>query len=304
MTLSDQPLISIITVNYNGTVLTCELLKSIQTLTYPNLEIIVVDNASLADPTMALVEQYPKVKVIVSKINLGFAGGNNLGINNSQGDFLFFVNNDTELSPGIIEALVDTFEQKKDAGVISPKILYYFHPGIIEYAGYNKINFITAKNTMIGNQEEDFGQYDLLKETSCAHGGAMMVSRQIIDEVGIMPECYFLYYEEVDWCEQIKRKGFKIYYQPKAVVFHKESMSTGKFSPLKTYYLNRNRLLFMRRNASNFQLIIFSIFFAVFTIPKNLIFFVVRRQWNHLEAFYKGVLWNFTTKNEVKSKSQ
>jgi len=294
MTPFDNPLVSILTVNYNGLEVTAAFLKSLYSLTYPNFEVIVVDNASSINPTSEILKIYPKAKVILSKENLGFAGGNNLGIKNAKGDFLFFVNNDTELTPNILDVLVETTKTQSSAGIVCPKFHYYFHPGIIEYAGYHKMNFLTARNKMVGNKEKDLGQYNQPTETNYAHGGAMMVARQVIDKVGMLPECYFLYYEEFDWCEQIKRKGFKIYYQPNALIHHKESMTTGKESLLKTYYLTRNRLLFMRRNATASQFIIFMIFFSLFTIPKNTLSFLLRGKLKHLKAFGSGIGWHLT----------
>jgi GT2 family glycosyltransferase len=118
---SRRPLVSIITVNYNSTEVTVELLRSIQSLAYPAIEVIVVDNASLEEPGGRLREVYPEVKVIVSAENLGFSGGNNLGIRAARGEFLFLVNNDTELTSGLIEGLLDTFERYPDAGMACPK---------------------------------------------------------------------------------------------------------------------------------------------------------------------------------------
>ncbi|MBL7872744.1 MAG: glycosyltransferase family 2 protein [Cyclobacteriaceae bacterium] len=299
MTSVENPLVSIITVNYNGLEVTSAFLKSLKSLTYPNFEVIIVDNASSVNPTSDLLEIYPQAKVIMSKENLGFAGGNNLGIKNAKGDFLFFVNNDTELTANIIETLMETTQNLKNVGIVCPKFHYFFHPGIIEYAGYHKMNFLTARNKMVGNKEKDLGQHNEPKETNYAHGGAMLVARQVINKVGPLPECYFLYYEEFDWCEQIKRKGLKIYYQPNALIYHKESMTTGKESLLKTYYLTRNRLLFMRRNATTSQFFIFLIFFTLFTIPKNILSFLVRGKINHLKAFTKGISWHLTANKNL-----
>ena len=146
---------------------------------------------------------------------------------------------------------------------------------------------------MIGSREKDEGQYNELRQTKYAHGGGMMVSRKVIDEVGLMPEEFFLYYEELDWSEQIRKKGFKIYFQPDALLYHKESMTTGKTSPLKTYYLTRNRILFMRRNMPLASLGIFFLYFILFTIPKNTIKYATKRQTAHLKSFWRGILWHF-----------
>ena len=155
------------------------------------------------------------------------------------------------------------------------------------------MNIFTGRNGMIGCGEKDLGQYDEVKQTHFVHGGAMMVPRKVIDEVGVMPEQFFLYYEEFDWSEQIKRKGYKIYYQPRSLIYHKESMTTGKSSPLKTFYLTRNRILFMRRNTPWPALLVFAFYFTCFTIPKNILNYLMKGQREHLWYFYRGILWQF-----------
>lgn len=284
--------ISIITVNYNGTRLTADLLKSVRKINYPNIEMIVVDNASDEDPSGHLKEVYPGVKVIRSERNLGFAGGNNLGIQHATGKYYFFVNNDTELSPNIITGLLEVFRLHPDAGVVSPKFHYYFHPNIIEYAGYKKVSPWNGRNSMIGCREEDKGQYDQLAETHYAHGGGMMVPAKVVKKVGPLPGIYFLYYEEFDWCEKIKKHGYKIYYQYQSLIYHKESMTTGKRSILKTYYLSRNRILFMRRNSKPVAKAVFFLYLIFFTIPKNTVLYTLRKEKDHLQAFWKGIFWN------------
>lgn len=286
------PLVSIVTINYNQKLLTLDLLKSAESLLYQHVEIIVVDNASEEDPSEDIKRLYPQVKVIRSERNLGFSGGNNLGIKAAAGDYIFLINNDTELTPGIIGELLEAFYQYPEAGVVSPKFHYFFHPGTIEYAGYQKVHPLTGKNGMIGCREQDTGKYDTLMETNYAHGGGMMVSRKAIEKAGLMPEVYFLYYEEFDWCNTIKKHGYKIYYQPKALIYHKESMTTGKNSTLKTYYLTRNRILFMRRNESLWNNLLFLSFFTFLTVPKNTLSYLFTAQWPHLKAFYKAIGWH------------
>jgi GT2 family glycosyltransferase len=288
------PVVSIITVNFNGLDLTVDLLRSIGELEYPNIEVIVVDNASEVDPTAYLNSLYPKVRIIRSKRNLGFAGGNNLGMQEATGEYYFFVNNDTELSPDIINGLLETFRIYPNAGVVSPKFHYYFYPNTIEYAGYKRVNPWNGRNRMIGCHEEDRGQYNLTAETSYAHGGGMIVPAWVVKEIGPMPEVYFLYYEEFDWCDQIKRRGYKVYYQPDSLIYHKESMTTGKRSILKTYYLTRNRILFMRRNGTMLSKLVFFLYLACFTVPKNTTYFILHREVDHLIAFWRALWWNIT----------
>jgi GT2 family glycosyltransferase len=290
----EQPLVSIITLNWNSASVTCEFLSSINSQnTYGNVEVIVVDNDSKEDPTEAFTSIFPRVKVIRNQKNLGFSGGNNVGIKAASGDYLFIVNNDTEFTPGLIESLVKVFQEKEDAGIVCPKFHYYFNKGVIEYAGYRPVNIFTGRNGMVGSGEKDEGQYDVLHSTNYAHGGGMMVSRQAIEKVGLMPELFFLYYEELDWSVSFKKKGYQIYFQPEALIYHKESMTTGKSSPLKTFYLTRNRILFMRRNIPFPGLAVFFGYFLLFTIPKNSISFLLKRQTAHLRSFWKGIWWHF-----------
>ncbi|MEO1053264.1 MAG: glycosyltransferase family 2 protein [Bacteroidota bacterium] len=299
MKISEKPLVSFITINFNNTQVTIDLLNSLKHLRYENFEIIVVDNASKVNPEKELKATYPEIVFIRSDQNLGFAGGNNLGISASKGELLYFVNNDTELPSDALQGLIDTFKEYPEVGVVSPKFHYFFHPGTIEYAGYESVNVFTGRNKMVGCREKDQGQYDQPSETNYAHGGGMMISREVIDKVGPMPEEYFLYYEEFDWCEKIKRHGFKIYYQPNSLIYHKESMTTGKHSVLKTYYLSRNRILFMRRNTSRWQLTLFLAYLVCLTIPKNVLSFLIKREMDHLKAFVKGISWNLTNKPAI-----
>lgn len=297
MQKDNLPLVSIVTLTWNTTDITCDFLRSInEHCTYNNLEIIIVDNGSKDDPTGVFKSIRPDVKVILNGKNLGFTGGNNVGIKAATGDYLFIVNNDTEFTPGLIEGLLEIFNEYPDAGIVSPKFHYFFHKGTLEYAGYNTVNIFTGRNAMVGCKEKDEGQYNEIKETNYAHGGGMMVPRKVIEEVGGLPEEFFIYYEEFDWCEQIKRKGYKVYYQPNSLIYHKESMTTGKASPFKTFYHTKNRILFMRRNMSKASYFIFLLYFTFLTVPKNTATFIVKRQAAHLRSFWKGIMWHFNKK--------
>jgi GT2 family glycosyltransferase len=288
-----HPVVTIITINYNQLKLTCELLDSLRKLTYPAVEVIVVDNHSVQDPSSVISEKYPEVKLIVSDENLGFAGGNNLGIRASSGEYLMLLNNDTEVNPAFLEPLVALFESNPKAGAASPKILYH-NSEKIQYAGSTQIDPFTGRSKLIGWMEKDNGQHDVQQETHLAHGAAMMVPRRVISEVGLMPEFFFLYYEEVDWCQSIKKAGHKIYFVPDSKVYHKESMSVGKKSTLKTYYLTRNRLLYMRRNTVGFKKITWILYFLFFSLPKNALMFSLGNDIEQTKAFWKGLLWNIT----------
>jgi hypothetical protein len=290
----DTPLISIITINYNSLPYTLELLASLQKSTYTNFEVIVVDNNSKQKPADIIHETYPSVIVVESIANLGFAGGNNLGLTKASGEYIFYVNNDTELAADCMQILMKTALTLKDLGAISPKFHYYHTDKLIEYAGYSRINKFTARNKAVGGHQQDDGSYTGLIKTNYAHGGGMLMPRSVIDKVGKMPEVFFLYYEEMDWCEMIQRAGLSIYCQRDALIYHKESASVGRLNPLKTYYLNRSRILFMRRNYAGLKLIPFILFFAFVSFPKNCLAYIFKRDATHLSAFVKSVLWHFS----------
>ena len=292
------PLVSFITVNYNQTELTLELIESIKRYVTLPYEIIVVDNYSKKSPKQEINRNYPDVRVIVSGVNRGFAGGNNLGIEVSSGQYLFFINNDAVVTKGAVEIILATFENPK-IGVVSPLICYYptsaqeVEEDVIQYAGATNVNPFTGRNTIIGERQRDQNQYRQSKPTFYAHGAAMVVKRTVLEEVGLMSEAYFLYYEELDWCERIRKGGYTIVCQPKAKIYHKESVSVGKTNPLKTYYLNRNRILFMKKNRRKSQFLIFTLFLFFIAIPKNAIKYILQREWAHLSAFWKAVQWNY-----------
>ena len=244
--------LSIITINYNGVKDTCELIGTLP-LNDRFIEVIVVDNASKEDEATLIEGRYPQVKVIRSTENLGFAGGNNLGIKAAHGKYLFFLNNDTILrhQTSDIRHLVKRLESSPKIGMVCPKIRFAWGDNPIQFAGYTPLSRITMRNHAIGCGESDHGQYDTAHLTPYAHGAAMMVKREVIEKAGLMPECYFLYYEELDWSMMIRRAGYDICYDPAMTVFHKESKTTGQQSPLRTYYITRNRLLFVKRNNLN-----------------------------------------------------
>ena len=293
MLQGEIPLVSIITLNYNQTEATCAFLESTRCLQYPRYEVLVCDMASVSDPApQVLAGNYPHTRLLKSKENRGFAGGNNWGMKQANGSFYFIVNNDTEVTPDLLDKLIQPFYNDPLIGVTCPKIKYFNNPDIIEYAGFNPMNVYTGRTTSIGLKEEDKGQYNESRPTSAAHGCAMMVKKEVVDKVGMFAEKFFLYYEEWDWSARIIRAGFKIWYTSDAEIYHKESLTVGKANPIKVYYHTRNRILYMRRNSNLFQLFIFSLVFTFFVVPKTFAIFLSRREFLQVRYFVKGILWN------------
>jgi GT2 family glycosyltransferase len=283
--------VSIVTVNYNQTDATCEMLESLVACGYPNLELFVVDNASSGHPEI-IKEKFPSVIFIQSKVNLGFAGGNNLALRQATGDYIYLVNNDTIIPHGNIECLAQALDSDSSIGVVCPKIKLHSSPQTIQFAGYTDMTTFTFRNRCIGYGEQDCGQYNRTCDSAFAHGAAMMIKRETLDRVGLMNEEYFLYYEETDWSLRIRKEGYRIVYLPDTYILHHESLSTGKNSPLQTYYLNRNRTLFIRRNIKGIRKLIGVLYQIWVVFPKNLFLFVMMRQFDHAWALIRAWGWN------------
>jgi GT2 family glycosyltransferase len=296
MLTEQYPLISIVTLNWNQTDVTCAFLESCRSLIYPNFEIIVCDMGSNIDPTDRILNSgYPNTKVMRSETNLGFTGGNNWGMRFAKGEYIFIVNNDTEVTPDLLNKLVQPFLDDPKIGVTSPKIRFFQKKDLIQYAGFNPINVFTGRTTAVGSLQVDNGQFDQSGYTYGAHGCAMLVSRKIIDMVGMFPEKFFIYYEEWDWSARILRAGYKIWYVGDALIYHKESITMGKKSSIKVYYHTRNRILYMRRNTNFIQFTVFISYFVLIAAPKSIALFLYHKQFDHLKSFLRGAFWNLKT---------
>lgn len=279
--------VSIITINYNGLEDTCALIETIPF--NENMEVIVVDNASKQDEASFIQKQYPQVKVIRSKNNLGFAGGNNLGINTAKGKYLFLINNDTIFKDFNIQALFDRLESSPNIGIVCPKIRFIWGTNPIQFAGYTPLSKITVRNQAIGYGEEDKGQYNTAHPTPYAHGAAMLILRDAIDKVGFMPEDFFLYYEELDWSMMFTRAGYEIWYDPACTIYHKESQSTGQNSPIRTYYMTRNRLLLVKRNWHGIYKYLAYCYLICIVAPRDLFKYAFKGRFDLSKAVSKGL---------------
>lgn len=288
---TNLPKVSIILVNYNQPEVTYECLKSIKTLEYPNYEVWVVDNDSKIekriDPLL-----FQDVNYIQSDTNLGFSGGNNLAIKRCSGDYILLLNNDTEVEAKLLNILLDTFQKHPEAGIVSPKIVFY-QTNTIQYAGTGAINPLTCRGKTIGYKETDLGQFDQIHKTDLSHGACMMIKREVIEKIGLLSEEYFLYYEEYDFCEMAKKAGFEIYFNGLTKIFHKESTSVGKLSPLKSYYMSKNRVLFAKRNFKGWQKVSSMAYYYLLALPKNVLVETLRGRYNNSRASLRGAFDSF-----------
>ncbi len=286
------PLVSIVTINYNTPEVTGAMLRSLSLLNYPNLEVIVVDNASPQYSSLYLKKEFPFITHVTSPVNVGFAGGNNIGLHFAKGEYVFLLNNDTEVTPGLVTQLVDHLQQHPQCGIACPKIKYHSMPDTIQYAGGVGLHPLTSRSRDIGYLQKDDGQYNDTRKTDLPNGAAMMIPAYLLKQVGLMSELFFLYYEELDWAARFKKIGYEIHYVGAAEIFHKESVSTGKNSPFKTFYLYRNRLLYVRRNYKGSRLLVAATFFILIAAPVHIIKHALKKEWGHSKSIWKALVWN------------
>ncbi|MBW8328742.1 MAG: glycosyltransferase family 2 protein [Thiobacillus sp.] len=253
----NQPSISIVVLNWNGRDDTLACLESIGKIAYPNFRVIMVDNGSADNSVAAIRTAFPEVELIETGANLGFAGGNNVGIKRALengADYVFLLNNDTEVDPGMLDAFVAAAKRFPDAGVFSGKIYYHAEPNRIWYAG-SQWNAKATHFEQIGKGKlDDDTTYSAVRETDTAIGCAFFMPAERLREIGLLDDDFFLCLEETDWCYRAKEAGYPSIFVPDAKLWHKVSVSFGgENSPLALYFQTRNRLLWARRHAGVIQ---------------------------------------------------
>lgn len=234
--------VTVVILNYKVKELTLKCIESVQSSDYKDLSIILVDNNSEDGIEEEVKDK--NINFIQTGKNLGYSGGNNVGIKKALengADYVFILNPDTKITSDCISKLVDNLE-KENAGVVGPKI-YFKGNKTIWFAGgiFDKANVIGSHR---GVDEIDKGQYDQTIETDFITGAAMMVRKDVFEKISLFDERFFLYYEDSDFCFRARNAGFKVMYIPFALIFHENARSTGLGSPLQDYYITRNRMLF------------------------------------------------------------
>lgn len=244
-----QPLVYIITVNWNCYKHTAECLNSLKKLEYKNYKIVIVDNGSRNNEGERLSKQFPSTKIIKNKINKGYVQANNQGIDialKNKAKYILLLNNDTIVKSDFLKHLVEFAEAKKFQGVLSPKILYYNSDKIWGMGG--KLSIFTSIPRMIG-QGRPSSQFNTIIEPDYASGCAFFVNKEVIEKVGLLDPRYFAYYEDTDWSYRIRKAGCRIKVLPKSVIWHKVSQSTKqknikKIGETQAFLQAKNGLLF------------------------------------------------------------
>jgi GT2 family glycosyltransferase len=249
---SKAPKVLILLLNWNGFRDTIECVESCGKLLYPNFRTLIVDNGSTDGSETILRERFANIELIQTGANLGFAGGNNVGIRHALengADYIWLLNNDTVVDPEALSELVSVMERDRTVGMVGSKIRYFDEPETLWYAGASLDPRAPYLSCHRGLNEIDRGQYDEPGETGYVTGCSLMVRRDVVGQIGMLEDSLFLYYEDADWCARARSAGWKLCYIPSSLVLHKASVSLGGMeSPRMTYYLARNLLYFVRRN--------------------------------------------------------
>lgn len=277
-----EPLVYIVTLNWNGFSDTSELLESLSGITYKNFKIVVVDNNSSKDDVDKLKKYYDKkTHIILLKENLGYAGGNNIGIKHAleaNADFILLINNDTKVEPDFLSPLVNKFNTYSDAGIIAPRINYYDMPNKIWSDG-GKISWLRASGFAYSDKLES-NVNDVDKSVTFASGCCMLIKKQLLLDIGLFDENFFLYTEDTDLCFRTIKKGYEIYVIPKAKIYHKVNKSTkNNFESLPLYYTTRNRLYFAKKHFKKSYRISVS-YMLVTMFLKSILWFIQRDKLN------------------------
>jgi hypothetical protein len=244
----DVPLLSIIVINYNGAEYITNCLESLKTLSYPNKEIILIDNNSKDNSIEIVRTSLPEVKIIKNKKNLGFAKGANLGIKLSRGEYIAILNNDIEVDKDWASGLITHLIYYKDIAACSSKILMLDDRKIICNAGGQMD--ILGYGYDRGMYEQDNAQYDVISEQIFATGAAMIIKKSLLNEIGYFDEKFFMYHEDVDWGWRAWLFGYRILYIPTLLAYHKFEASSKLYlrRDAKAYYGDRYRIRSLLKN--------------------------------------------------------
>jgi GT2 family glycosyltransferase len=287
----NYPKVSTIILNWNGLKDTIECLESLKKITYPNYRVIIVDNGSKNNEGKILKEKFGNyIHLIQNKENLGFVGGNNIGIRyalKNNADYVLLLNNDTIVEKNFLNYLTTQAIQDKNIGIVGPRIYFFDEPNKIAFGG-GGINLYKGETTHIdANRHESEIKDNQSKIVDYIEGSAMLIRSTVFKKIGLLDEVYFAYWEDTDFSIRAKKAGFKVIYTPLSKIWHKVSQSTGgNMSPLSIYYLTKNRILFVKKYSSFIQ----KSFFIPFFILDSLRFFLIFKDLKRIRFYLKGLL--------------
>lgn len=265
------PLVYIIILNWNGRDMLLDCLESLRKITYPNANVLVVDNGSTDDSVISIKAKFPNVELLQLPSNLGYAKGNNSGfefVKNIKPDFIIFLNNDTLVDPGFIEPLIQPLIDDSDVGQTVPKIFYADDPERIWFGG-SYINLWLGIIRHEGIRKKDHPDYNKVKEVAYATGCCMCIRAVDFEKLGGFDESFSMYAEDADLSLRIQEEGKKVMFTPDSKVWHKVSASIGGvFSFKKTFKKETSNIVLIKKHGTLYQFI-----FSILFWPVRLIYF-------------------------------
>lgn len=270
MTENNNPLVYLLILNYRGYEDTCECIQSVLAIEYMNYRLLVIDNNSEDGSYEKLKKKFTDIEIIQTEKNSGYAGGNNVGIEYAleQGaEYIAILNNDVCVEKHFLNIIIQEMEDNRNIAISGPAVCEW-NSDIVQSAGA-MVNLYNAEVELLYSGINYSGMQKEKIICDYVSGACLMVRASLINEIGKMPEMYFLFYEETDWCLQAAKKGYEVCCIPSVRIWHKESASVSKVSNLKQYYMDRNRVIFERRNAGKLQFVVFCIYIILQTIYRK-----------------------------------
>ena len=251
----DFPTVSVIVVNYNGLSFLKGCFDSLLASASPDTELLMVDNGSTDESVVFMERHYPRVRIIKSATNLSYSGGNNLGIRHARGQYVVLLNNDTEVTPGWLEPLLDELGSDERIAACQPKILDMTNRKAFEYAGaaggfMDRLGYPFLRGRIFDTVEEDTGQYQSPVDLFWTSGVAMAIRRDVLDEAGMLDEDFVLHMEEIDLCWRLHLLGYRMRVRTDAVIYHYGGGTLGREQASKMYYNHRNSVFMLLKNYS------------------------------------------------------
>lgn len=283
--------ISVIIVNWNGLKWLADCLDSLLLQSHRNFEIILIDNASTDDSVDFVSTFYPDVTIVETSRNLGFAGGNNLGIQRARGDFVFLLNNDTKADCSLLEILLTAFDEIPNLGAVNPRVVLMNEPGKLDNCG----SYWTSSTFMYHygfGAERTLDEYDKPRPVFYNNGSAMLIKKELLDKCGLLDEDFWCYNEEGDLCHRLWLAGYECWYYPRATVFHAKGSTSAQIENTFVQFHNyKNRLLTYSKN--------FEISTLMWVIPVHVMlntllsfYWLLHGNTKHFLAIQKAILWN------------
>lgn len=293
---SHQPKVCIIILNWNNLQDTIECLESVAKLNYRNFEIILIDNDSTDGSVQVLEKRYPEITLLKNERNLGYAAGNNVGMEKAmelECEYILLLNNDTTIERECLRELVKTAVSDSQVAIVGPKIHLFQDPSIVWYAG-GEILFRDAISVTRGLFKRDRPSYNTAREVSFITGCAMLLRKRAIEEVGLFDPSYVSYMEDADLCWRMKKRGFRLVYLPSARVYHKVSRSFGDtaYNEKTMYLMGRNAVLFVKKYGNFTKWFKFITFFwlsIIYAFPRETIKRNHKAVFAKTRGFYDGI---------------